>query len=131
MNEINAAQRLRVAAEDKAEAEKILVVKAAQADSESKYLSGVGISRQRQAIVEGLRESVLEFAEAVEGATPKDVMDLILVTQYFDTLKEIGASSKTTSIFIPHSPGAISSVANEVRNGFLQAAQAPRVNTMA
>ena len=36
-----------------------------------KYLSGVGISRQRQAIVEGLRESVLEFAEAVEGATPK------------------------------------------------------------
>eukprot|EP01095_Lingulamoeba_sp_RSL-Kostka_P013040 TRINITY_DN528_c0_g2_i4.p1 TRINITY_DN528_c0_g2~~TRINITY_DN528_c0_g2_i4.p1 ORF type:complete len:194 (+),score=60.82 TRINITY_DN528_c0_g2_i4:86-667(+) len=36
MNEINAAQRLRVAANDKAESEKILVVKAAEAEAESK-----------------------------------------------------------------------------------------------
>ena len=42
MNEINASQRLREAASYKADAEKILQVKSAEADAESKYLSGVG-----------------------------------------------------------------------------------------
>jgi len=54
MNEINTAQRLRVATVDKAEADKILVVKKAEADAESKYLGGVGIARQRKAIAEGM-----------------------------------------------------------------------------
>ena len=58
MNEINAAQRARVAAQDRAEADKIMVVKAAEADAESKYLAGTGMARQRQAIIAGLRESV-------------------------------------------------------------------------
>ena len=38
----------RVAALEKAEAEKVQVVKAAEADSEAKYLQGQGIARQRQ-----------------------------------------------------------------------------------
>eukprot|EP00959_Pyramimonas_sp_CCMP1952_P408794 8567102-Pyramimonas_sp.AAC.1 len=67
MNEINAAQRLRVAAQDKAEAEKIMVVTAAEADAEAKYLAGTGIARQRQAIMNGLRESVIHFHADVEG----------------------------------------------------------------
>jgi regulator of protease activity HflC (stomatin/prohibitin superfamily) len=58
MNEINAAHRLRAATEQKAEADKIRVVKAAEADAEAKYLAGLGIARQRQAIVNGLSESV-------------------------------------------------------------------------
>ncbi len=49
--------------------------------AESKYLNGMGIARERKAIVDGLRGSVEEFSETVEGATPKDVMDLILLTQ--------------------------------------------------
>jgi hypothetical protein len=32
-------------------------------------------------------------------------LNLVLMTQYFDTLKEIGASSETNTILIPHSPG--------------------------
>ncbi|KAJ0744028.1 putative Band 7 domain-containing protein [Helianthus annuus] len=52
MNEINAAARLRMAATEKAEAEKILQIKRAEGDVESKYLSGLGIARQRQAIVD-------------------------------------------------------------------------------
>lgn len=58
MNEINAAARLRVAAVQKAEADKLTVVKHAEADAEAKFLSGQGIARQRQAIINGLRESV-------------------------------------------------------------------------
>lgn len=92
--QVNVAQRLRVAASDKAEAEKIMVVKQAEADAEAKFLAGTGIARQRQAIVNGLRQSVVTFSEEVQGVNSKDVLDLLLVTQYFDTLKEVGASSK-------------------------------------
>lgn len=122
MNDINAAQRLRVAALERAEAEKVQVVKAAEADAEAKYLAGQGIARQRQAIVNGLRESIVEFSDQVKGIDSQAVMDLMLVTQYFDTIKEIGASSKATTVFMPHQPGGVGDVASQVRNGFLQAA---------
>ncbi|KAK7274742.1 hypothetical protein RIF29_15840 [Crotalaria pallida] len=120
MNEINAAARLRVATKEKAEAEKILQIKRAEGDAESKYLAGLGIARQRQAIVDGLRDSVLAFSENVPGTTSKDIMDMVLVTQYFDTMKEIGASSKSNSVFIPHGPGAVRDVAAQIRDGLLQ-----------
>nr|ACG28639.1 hypersensitive-induced response protein [Zea mays] len=121
MNEINAAARLRLAASEKAEAEKILQIKRAEGDAESKYLAGLGIARQRQAIVDGLRDSVLAFSENVPGTSAKDVMDMVLVTQYFDTMKEIGASSKSSSVFIPHGPGAVRDIAAQIRDGQLQA----------
>ncbi|XP_071693159.1 hypersensitive-induced response protein-like protein 1 [Rutidosis leptorrhynchoides] len=120
MNEINAATRTRVAASEKAEAEKILQIKRAEGEAESKYLSGLGIARQRQAIVDGLRDSVLGFSVNVPGTTAKDVMDMVLVTQYFDTMKEIGASSKSSAVFIPHGPGAVHDVATQIRDGLLQ-----------
>ncbi|KAL2644182.1 hypothetical protein R1flu_011769 [Riccia fluitans] len=120
MNEINAAQRSRQAMTEKAEAEKLLQVKRAEADAESKYLSGVGIARQRQAIVDGLRESVVAFSHNVPGTSPKDVLDMVLVTQYFDTMKEIGSHSKNSTVFIPHGPGTVKDVADQIRNGLLQ-----------
>lgn len=121
MNEINAAARMRMAANEKAEAEKILQIKRAEGDAESKYLAGMGIARQRQAIVDGLRDSVLAFSDNVPGTSAKDVMDMVLVTQYFDTMKEIGASSKSSSVFIPHGPGAVRDIATQIRDGQLQA----------
>ncbi|XP_024376157.1 hypersensitive-induced response protein 1 [Physcomitrium patens] len=120
MNEINAAARMRVAAVEKAEAEKILQVKRAEAEAESKYLSGMGIARQRQAIVNGLRESVMAFSDNVPGTSPAEVMDMVLVTQYFDTLRDIGASSKNSTVFIPHGVGGARDVADQIRNGLLQ-----------
>ena len=123
MNEINAAQRMRVAANEKGEAERILKVKAAQGDAESKALQGKGIADQRQAIVAGLRDSVDEFQRSVPGTTAKDVMNLVLMTQYFDMLKEIGASTKSTAILIPHSPGHLSSLSDQIRNAMMEAGQ--------
>lgn len=120
MNEINAAARMRLAANEKAEADKILQIKRAEGEAESKYLSGLGIARQRQAIVDGLRDSVLAFSENVPGTSAKDVMDMVLVTQYFDTMKEIGASSKSSAVFIPHGPGAVKDIASQIREGLLQ-----------
>ena len=120
MNEINAAARLRLATTDKAEAEKILQIKRAEGEAEAKYLSGLGIARQRQAIVDGLRDSVLGFSVNVPGTTAKDVMDMVLVTQYFDTMKEIGASAKSSAVFIPHGPGHVRDIASQIRDGLLQ-----------
>jgi len=120
MNEINAAKRLRVAATDKAEADKILAVKAAEADAESKFLSGQGIARQRRAIVDGLKESVLEFSESVPGSSPKDVMQLVMMTQYFDTMKDIAAVSQTKTIFVPYSPNAVNDISNQISSGIMQ-----------
>jgi regulator of protease activity HflC (stomatin/prohibitin superfamily) len=123
MNEINAAQRMRVAANEKGEAERILKVKLAQGDAESKALQGKGIADQRQAIVAGLRDSVDEFQRSVPGTTAKDVMNLVLMTQYFDMLKEIGASSRSNAILIPHSPGNLATLTDQIRNAMIEADQ--------
>ena len=41
-------------------------------------------------------------------------MQLVLVTQYFDTLKSIGESDKTNTLFLSHSPGAVKEVAEQI-----------------
>jgi regulator of protease activity HflC (stomatin/prohibitin superfamily) len=127
MNEINAAQRMRVAATEKGEADRILKVKAAEGDAQSKALQGRGIADQRQAIVAGLRDSVDEFRKSVPGTTAKDVMNLVLMTQYFDMLKEIGASSHTNAILIPHSPGNLATLSEQMRNAMIEADQTVRL----
>ncbi|XP_055806318.1 hypersensitive-induced response protein 1-like [Solanum dulcamara] len=130
MNEINAAARLRVATNEKAEAEKIVQIKRAEGDAEAKYLAGLGVARQRQAIVDGLRDSVLGFSVNVPGTTAKDVLDMVLITQYFDTMKEIGASSKSSAVFIPHGPGAVSDIAGQIRQGLLQGSAVEQKNLL-
>jgi len=102
MNDINAAQREQVAANARGEAEKILVVKKAEAEAESKALQGQGIANQRKAIIEGLQVSIEQFQKVVDGASSKDVMQLVMVTQYFDTLKSIGENDKTNTLFLSH-----------------------------
>jgi regulator of protease activity HflC (stomatin/prohibitin superfamily) len=121
MNDINAAQREQVAATARGEADKILVVKKAEAEAESKALQGQGIANQRKAIVEGLQNSIEQFQKAVEGATSKDVMQLVLVTQYFDTLKSIGENDKTNTLFLAHSPGAVKEVSDQILESMLLA----------
>jgi regulator of protease activity HflC (stomatin/prohibitin superfamily) len=126
MNDINAAQREQVAASARGEADKILVVKKAEAEAESKALQGQGIANQRKAIVEGLQASIEQFQKAVEGATAREVMQLVLVTQYFDTLKAIGESDKTNTLFLPHAPGAVKEVSDQILESMLVAQSADR-----
>ncbi|HXR18293.1 MAG TPA: SPFH domain-containing protein [Terriglobales bacterium] len=119
MNDINAAQREQVAATARGEAEKILKVKQAEAEAQSKALQGQGIANQRKAIIEGLKESVETFSKAVEGSTPHDVMMLVLVTQYLDTMKEIGANDKTNTIFVSHSPAAMGDLFRQMQEAVM------------
>jgi regulator of protease activity HflC (stomatin/prohibitin superfamily) len=116
MNEINASRRLRMAAAERAEAEKILAVKQAEAEAESKHLQGQGIARQRKAIVDGLRDSVGDFQDSLSGMNAKDILELVLLTQYFDTVKDIGCSGKANAVFVSNSGGT----SQELRDAILQ-----------
>ncbi|HUZ67574.1 MAG TPA: SPFH domain-containing protein [Beijerinckiaceae bacterium] len=123
MNEIQAQTRLQVAAQAKGEANKVLTVKNAEADAESKRLQGEGIANQRKAIVEGLKDSVKQFQDAT-GVPPREVMQLVLMTQYFDTMKEIGISAGSKVILLPHSPGGLSDVANQMQKAIIAGEEA-------
>jgi regulator of protease activity HflC (stomatin/prohibitin superfamily) len=124
MNDINAAQREQVAANARGEAEKILVVKKAEAEAESKALQGQGIANQRKAIIEGLQGSIDQFKKVVEDASTSEVMQLVMVTQYFDTIKSIGENDKTNTLFLSHSPGAVREISDQILQSMLTAERA-------
>ena len=117
MNEINAAERLRIAAQEKGEAEKILKVKQAEADMESKRLEGEGISEQRKAIVKGFKEAVEDTAKALNINTD-EVMYMILITQFFDTLRYLG-DSKSNTILVPYNIAGFEAFSKEILNAQL------------
>merc|ERR1712167_443891 len=95
----------------KALADKNVAIHAAEAEAESKFLQGQGIARQRGAIIDGLRDSL-----GGGGTVSSDrVSELLLITQYFDTLKEVSNGSSTT-LFIPHSAAGVADVANQLRD---------------
>jgi regulator of protease activity HflC (stomatin/prohibitin superfamily) len=124
MNDINAAQREQVAAAARGEAEKILVVKKAEAESESKALQGQGIANQRKAIIEGLQNSIEQFRIVVGSASTSEVMQMVLITQYFDTIKSIGESDKTNTLFLSHSPGAVHDISDLIMQSMIGAEKA-------
>jgi regulator of protease activity HflC (stomatin/prohibitin superfamily) len=119
MNDINAAQREQVAATARGEAEKILVVKKAEAEAESNALQGQGIANQRKAIIEGLQVSIEQFQKVVDGASAREVMQLVMLTQYFDTLKAIGEKDKTSTLFLSHAPGAVKDISEQIMQAMI------------
>merc|ERR1712187_871539 len=125
MNEINKQKRLRDASIMAAEAEKIKVVKSAEAAADAAQLQGEGIARQRRAIIDGLRDSITHGSD--ERLSTEKVSELLLITQYFETLRDIAANSKAQTVFLPHSAGAVADVASQVRNGIMQAGSAGRM----
>lgn len=127
MNDINAARREKVATEARAEAQKITLVRQAEAEAEAKALAGQGVARERKAIVDGLRDSVLNFEEGVKGVDPHEVMALLMMTQYFDALRDIGAQSNT--ILLPHSPAAVSELNTQLRDAIMSGSLAAMKST--
>ncbi|CAE7758895.1 HIRL2 [Symbiodinium microadriaticum] len=114
MNEINSSMRIKEASYQRAEGEKLLKVKRAEAEAESMHLSGVGVARSRHAIMDGLKESIQAFSEGVTGTNARDVMDLLILTQYFDALQEVGSRGNVKTIFL-------SGDSNPMRSAMLEA----------
>ena len=110
MNEINAAQRKRVAAQELANADKIKIV---TAEAEKDRLHGVGIAQQRKAIVDGLAESIQELKNANVGMTEEQIMSILLTNQYLDTLNTFAAKGNQT-LFLPNHPEGIEDIRTQI-----------------
>lgn len=123
MNEINAAQRKRVAAQELAEADKIKIVTAAEAEAEKDRLHGVGIAQQRKAIVDGLAESIAELKEANVGMSEEQIMSILLTNQYLDTLNTFAVKGNQT-LFLPNNPNGV----DDIRTQILSALKADNKN---
>ena len=113
MNEINAAQRKRVAAQELAEADKIKIVTAAEAEAEKDRLHGVGIAQQRKAIVDGLAESIAVLKEANVGMSEEQIMSILLTNQYLDTLNTFAAKGNQT-LFLPNNPNGVDDIRTQI-----------------
>jgi regulator of protease activity HflC (stomatin/prohibitin superfamily) len=119
MNEINAAKRMKEAAREEAEAAKIRVVAAAEADMESKRLAGEGIALQRIAIANGLKESVAEVKLAMEDhVTSQDVMNMLFMTQHYETVAKL-SENNTSTIFMPYSPDNVGDLQMQIQSSLL------------
>lgn len=111
MNAINAAQRQRQAAQELANADKIKVVTAAEAEAEKDRLHGEGISSQRKAIVNGLTESFNELKSS--GLSERDVMSILLTEQYLDAMNTF-AKSGNHAIFLPASANGAEDIRTQI-----------------
>ncbi len=117
MNSINAAQRDRVAAQSLAEADKIKRVTQAEAEAESKRLQGEGVAAQRKAIALGIAE---QYEMLRKVGIENSAEQLLLMTQYFDTMQDVARNSRSNVLFLPSNPGAVGSMGDEIRTAMLQ-----------
>jgi hypothetical protein len=69
--------------------------------------------------MEGLKESLGEFQKQIGDTSPRDAMTLIMMAQYFDTLKDLGLHSHQNTILIPHSPSAMNDFFDQMRNAII------------
>lgn len=63
---------------------------------------------------------MLNFERDVSDITSRDVIEMMMITQYFDMLKDIGVSNRNSTVFLPHSPANVADVAGQIRAGFMQ-----------
>jgi len=104
MSEVVASQQLMKAASNKGEATKIQAVKEAEAEKERKRLQGEGIALEREAIATGLRQSV-EIIKQATGQSNVEIMAILTLNQYLDTMKSIGVTPNTKVLFLDSSAG--------------------------
>ena len=78
---------------------------------------GVGMARQRHAILEGMKADVEQWSD-VEKMDPHNVIALMLQTQYYSTLRELGEGAKST-VFIPTAPSNVSHLTEQIRDGIM------------
>lgn len=99
MNQINASVRQRQASVEQGEAQKVLLVKKAEAEAESKALSGQGLSRMRIEIAKGFKQSMDAMKDG--GLDAKESMNMMITTQYVDMLKDFAVNPNKTAIMVP------------------------------
>ena len=128
MNNINAAQRDRDAAQSLAEADKIKRVTQAEAEADARRLQGEGVAAQRKAIATGIAEQY----EMLKRVGIEDTAEqLLLMNQYFDTLGEVARHGRSNVLFLPSNPGSTGDFFQEIRNSLLSVHEADKAASSA
>ena len=99
MNQINAAQRTKAAAQDLAEADRIRRVTEARAEAEAMEKSGEGIANQRKAIAVGIKDSLESIQET--GVSNTEANLLFMYTQWTEMMTEFARTGKSSTVVLP------------------------------
>lgn len=99
MNNVMVATRNFAAAQQNAEANKVIRVKAAEAEMEARILQGQGVAGERMKIMEGLQTAVEAFSGST-GINAHEAMALLLATLHYDTQRDIARASRTNTVFM-------------------------------
>lgn len=119
MNRINAARRNKEALSEDAEGRKIAKIKDAEAEKESKRMQGEGIAEQRLAIIKGFADSVEDFSKTLSDVSPIEIMQFVLLTQHYDTIRDVG--EKNSTLLVPYSPGTLQNLQQQLLEGNIMA----------
>lgn len=100
MNKVVETQKLKEAAYNEADAKKIMQVKEAEAEKESKILLGEGMAGQRMKIAEGFKEAVDMIKMSDDTLNAEKVLQFLLDSSRIETLGNIGDSEKTKIVYL-------------------------------
>ena len=62
-------------------------------------MQGEGVAQEREAIARGLESSIVTL-QKVTGQNAKEIMAILSLTQYLDTLKSVGITENSKVIFM-------------------------------
>lgn len=97
MNAINAAERRKKATQFEAEALLIKREGEGKAEASFKKLQGQGMADQRIELAKGIAASLKTIRDA--GAGTEDANAIMLITQHYDTLQDLGKSKANLVLF--------------------------------
>lgn len=118
-NKRKALELAAVNAEREGEANKIRIVKEAEAGAEAKRLAGKGIADERLEIARGIHDAREKVKEGSKELDDGGVMKMLLLTQYLDTLEAFSKAEGTKTILIPHSPGGFTDFERQLERAVL------------
>jgi regulator of protease activity HflC (stomatin/prohibitin superfamily) len=98
LNKVYESKKILEATQNEVEGQKIKMVKAAEAEKESKILQGEGSAGQQNAVLLGFSENFKQKF-CIE---PEKKFNFVLNVQHRDMLKEVGSNSKSNVIFLNH-----------------------------
>lgn len=100
MNKVVESLKIKEAAQNEWEAEKIMQVKRAEADKESKILIGQWMAGQRMEIAKWFRESVEMIKSADSSLDWDKILSFLLDSSRIETLNNIWNSDKTKLVYL-------------------------------
>lgn len=100
MNKVVESSKLKEAALNEWEAEKIMQVKRAEADKEAKILIGQWMAGQRMEIAKWFKESVDLIMSSDKTLTWDKILKFLLDSSRIETLGNIGNSDKTKLVYL-------------------------------